>query len=116
MTWSSTDGKLVVYKDNVRAEAESEVKTGYNITGGGAWVLGQDQDERGGGFEVEDAFEGELAQVNIWSRVLTKQEVSIFSKNCESRISGDFKSWQDFKTGLRGNVQTKEHPSCKNCK
>ncbi|CAB4041436.1 Hypothetical predicted protein, partial [Paramuricea clavata] len=74
LTWSNVDGNLAVYKDNVMTDQASGVVTGKNISGGGRWVLGQDQDSVGGGFAIQDAFQGELAEVNVWGRVLTKQE------------------------------------------
>lgn len=43
--------------------------------GGGALVLGQDQDQRGAGFNPVESFVGSISQLNIWDRVLTPQQV-----------------------------------------
>lgn len=43
--------------------------------GGGALVLGQDQDQRGEGFNPVESFVGSISQLNIWDRVLTPQQV-----------------------------------------
>lgn len=45
--------------------------------GGGALVLGQDQDLRGEGFNPVESFVGSMSQLNIWDRVLTPQQVNL---------------------------------------
>lgn len=45
--------------------------------GGGALVLGQDQDQRGEGFNPVESFVGSISQLNIWDRVLTPQQVNV---------------------------------------
>lgn len=44
--------------------------------GGGALVLGQDQDQRGEGFNPVESFVGSLSQLHIWDRVLDPQQVN----------------------------------------
>ena len=110
------DGHFRVYKDNVVSDEEFGVRTGQNIIKGGRWVLGQDQDRVGGGFEIEDSFQGEMSEVNVWGRVITREEITRFSFDCHRRMDGDMKSWSQFKTGLRGNVRVVQRPSCTECK
>ena len=114
-TWSNVDGNLTVYKDNVMTDQTSGVRTGQSITGGGKWVLGQDQDTVGGGFEIEDSFHGELVEVNVWGRVLSRQEIARFSTDCQRRMDGDVKRWPEFRNGLRGSVRAVEEPGCGFC-
>lgn len=45
--------------------------------GGGALVLGQDQDQRGEGFNPVESFVGSLSQLNIWDYVLSPQQVAL---------------------------------------
>lgn len=47
------------------------------VVGGGALVLGQDQDQRGEGFNPVESFVGSISQLNIWDRVLTPQQVNV---------------------------------------
>lgn len=43
--------------------------------GGGVLVLGQDQDQRGEGFNPVESFVGSLSQLHIWNYVLSSQQV-----------------------------------------
>lgn len=39
-------------------------------------MLGQDQDQRGEGFNPVESFVGSLSQLHIWDRVLDPQQVN----------------------------------------
>lgn len=54
----------------------------------GVLILGQEQDEFGGGFVLGEMFLGSLAQVNIWGRSLSAVEVSELSR-CGLELYGD---------------------------
>ena len=56
--------------------------TGHTIRKGGTLVLGQDQDEVGGGFRKEESFEGMLSYVNVWDRVLSHSKIKEMSLSC----------------------------------
>ncbi len=61
-------------------------------------VLGQDQDSVGGGFATDDSFQGMLANVNVWNKVLTPDQIETMSKSClvgEENAGKVFK-WLDF--------------------
>lgn len=73
-TWQSSDGTTKLYQDGVLVETGT-VQSGHSITGGGALVLGQDQDSIGGGFDATQAWKGELDEVRVYSRVLSEAEV-----------------------------------------
>lgn len=112
-TWSNVRRDMAVYVNGEKKDEKDRVRTGESITGGGLWVLGQDQDKLGGGFAINDAFQGQMTEVNVWGRVLTKQEISSFSMDCQRRMNGDVRSWPEFRTGLRGEVRILEEPTCK---
>jgi hypothetical protein len=75
LTWQSSDGALKLYRDGVLIHSTSGIQTGHSIAGAGAVVLGQDQDSIGGGFDATQAWEGELDEVRVYSRVLSPAEV-----------------------------------------
>ncbi|XP_071541804.1 uncharacterized protein [Panulirus ornatus] len=57
-----------------------------NLTG--MLVLGQDQDNFGGGFSPGENFLGDLAQVDLWSRRLSQREIQDLS-SCQNELHGD---------------------------
>ena len=93
-------------------------KEGYakyiTIPGGGTWVLGQDQDYVGGGFDVSQMMLGEMTEVNIWDKVFSYEEIREFSISCQSKLQGNVKSWNDFLAGVKGNVRIVPKSTCCN--
>jgi hypothetical protein len=96
VTWESSSGKSTVYKDGALVKTIGNVKTGEQIKGGGIWVIGQDQDSVGAGFQAKDSFKGYVTQVNIWDRVLGSDEIKRFAKDCGSFMQGNYKTYSDF--------------------
>jgi hypothetical protein len=77
VTWTSVGGAVRVYKDGVLAFSNSvPVQAGTSITAGGALVLGQEQDAVGGGYELSQAFLGNLDEVALYPTALTAAQVS----------------------------------------
>lgn len=75
-TWRSSDGAWAMYLDGALAASGTGLQTGYSIAGGGALVLGQDQDSLGGGFDSTQAWKGELDDVRVYDRVLSADEIA----------------------------------------
>ena len=67
-------------------------------------MLGQDQDFLGGGLESVQSFKGMLANVNVWSEVLTPDEINVLSKSCKAEKAGNVYKWKDFLYGIKGNT------------
>ena len=110
-TWENTAGSWQLYKDGIRERNGSGLSVGRVIRGGGAVVLGQEQDSVGGGFASDQSFIGELTGVNVWDHVITSDEISRMSKACTGE-EGNVISWFDFRSGIRGNVTIIEPSSC----
>jgi len=83
---------------------------GHVIRGGGALVLGQEQDSFGGSFSANQCFLGEMTGVNIWDHVIGEQEIKCMSKSCLAGVGNVFQ-WRDFKPHLKGSVEQIK-PSC----
>jgi hypothetical protein len=96
VTWESSSGDVNVYKDGALSEILVDVQTGTQIKDGGIWVIGQDQDSPGGGFQAKDSFKGILTEVNIWNRTLGSDEIESFAKDCDSLVQGNYKAYSDF--------------------
>ncbi|XP_064199793.1 sushi, von Willebrand factor type A, EGF and pentraxin domain-containing protein 1 isoform X1 [Anguilla rostrata] len=107
VTWRSRDGDWKVYIDGGLSDGGKGLSVGTTIPGGGALVLGQDQDQRGEGFNPVESFVGSISQLNIWDRVLTAQQIKSLATSCPKDISrGNVLAWSDFLTGVIGRVKT----------
>ena len=74
VTWRSVDGRVLLYKDGALLFSGSRA-AGKSLISGGMLVLGQDQDEPGGGFQPSQAFRELLDEVRIYDRVLSGAEI-----------------------------------------
>lgn len=105
-TWENTNGELKLYKNGQREGQHGDLEVGYTVQSGGYLVLGQDQDRLGGGFALGQTLNAQLAEVNMWDRVLSESEIAAQYTNC--RIpSGAVVAWSEFKTLTHGNVIVK---------
>ena len=80
------------------------------ISGGGTFILGQEQDSQGGSFDANQSFICEMTGVNIWDHVIKGQEIMGMSKSCLTGEGNVFK-WRDFKDHVRDSVKI-INPSC----
>ena len=74
VSWDSVTGALEVYVDGVSAFSTTYA-TGADINPGGTFVLGQEQDVIGGGFNPAQTFSGEIYGVRLYDDVRTPAEV-----------------------------------------
>ena len=74
VAWRSSDGKFRVFKDGKLAFSGA-VSAGALISGGGTLVVGQEQDQVGGGFSATQAFSGKLDDIRFYRRMLSEEEV-----------------------------------------
>ena len=110
-TWENTAGSWNFYVDGELWENGVGLETGHVIDNNGIFILGQDQDSYGSGFERSQSFFGQMYGVNMWNRVLTKEEISHMSTNCSYGV-GNYLRWSDFVTGLHGGVTVTSPATC----
>ena len=58
-----------------------------------ALLLGQEQDEVGGGFQKGEAFIGYLSELNIWNSILNAKDVTDMA-SCQTMPRGNIVSWE----------------------
>ena len=92
-----------------RFEAQDKKLEATKLPTGGIWIIGQDQDRRGGGFQNRDSMKGVLAEVNIWDRILCSYEIAALASSCGPLMKGNVKAHNDFT--LKGGVKTFK-PAC----
>ncbi|XP_019410274.1 PREDICTED: sushi, von Willebrand factor type A, EGF and pentraxin domain-containing protein 1, partial [Crocodylus porosus] len=106
ITWTCTDGAWKVYIDGKLSDGGSGLSVGSKIPGGGALVLGQDQDQRGEGFNPAESFVGSISQLNIWDYVLSLEQVKSLATSCPEELQkGNVFAWPDFLPGVVGRVK-----------
>ena len=110
-TWENAAGSWNLYIDGTLWVNGDNLKTGHMIDNNGIVILGQDQDEYGGGFGVSQSFSGQMYGMNMWNRVLTAEDISHMSANCSYGV-GNYLRWRDFVTGLQGNVYKTSPATC----
>ncbi|XP_039996882.1 sushi, von Willebrand factor type A, EGF and pentraxin domain-containing protein 1 isoform X2 [Xiphias gladius] len=108
VSWRSWDGDWRIYINGKPSDGGKGLSVGTTIPGGGALVLGQDQDQRGEGFNPVESFVGSISQLNIWDRVLTQQQIKVLASSCPaSHVThrGNVLAWPDFLSGVVGRVK-----------
>ncbi|MBZ3871168.1 Sushi, von Willebrand factor type A, EGF and pentraxin domain-containing protein 1 [Sciurus carolinensis] len=106
ITWTSAGGAWKVYIDGKLSDSGTGLSVGTAIPGGGALVLGQEQDIKGEGFSPAESFVGSISQLNLWDYVLSPQQVKSLANSCPEELSrGNVLAWPDFLSGIVGKVK-----------
>ena len=79
--------------------------------GDGVLVLGQEQDDKGGAFSANEAFVGNMTQLNVWDRTLSALEIRTLMVSC-SDYTGSLYAWPDFLAGLKGRLKALDTQFC----
>jgi len=102
VTWESAGGTWHAYQDGAKIKSSSTpFQQGEVITGGGVMILGQEQDEIGGGFNLEENLIGEVSQMNIFDHVLSANDIYNLAYSCD-HVKGNVAAWGDFRETLYG--------------
>lgn len=65
------------------------------ISAGGSYVLGQEQDQLASNFSANEAFIGQISQLNIWSYELPASDIAGMARHAENFV-GNVIGWSDF--------------------
>ncbi|XP_061146113.1 neuronal pentraxin-1 [Syngnathus typhle] len=103
VTWSTRDGRWEAYQDGDLRGSGEDLAPWHPVRAGGVFILGQEQDTLGGRFDATQAFMGELADVQMWSSILSGADIQGLAL-CGSHLSGDVISWSDVDMELHGGV------------
>ena len=106
-TWNGAGGAVNLYIDGVNEQTgKADDYKSFNEDAG--FVIGQDQDSPGGGFEERQSFAGEVTQFNVWDYPLDPHVISeMATSRCDEPIVGNYLGWPEFRFHIRGNVQIK---------
>ncbi|XP_078371653.1 sushi, von Willebrand factor type A, EGF and pentraxin domain-containing protein 1-like [Oculina patagonica] len=102
VTWESAGGTWHSYKDGVKIRSSAAAfQQGEVVSGGGVLILGQEQDELGGGFNTEENFIGDVSQMNIFDYVMSANDIYNLAYSCD-HVKGNVAAWGDFREQLFG--------------
>lgn len=102
VTWESAGGTWYSYKDGVEIKSSSQAfQQGEVISGDGVMILGQEQDELGGGFNTQENFIGDISQLNIFDYMLSANDIYNLVYSCD-HVKGNVAAWSDFRERLFG--------------
>nr|XP_057941239.1 uncharacterized protein LOC131137376 isoform X1 [Doryrhamphus excisus] len=111
VTWSSRTGGAELWINGMVGERRY-LKSGYTISSGGVFILGNDQDGMLG-ISNMDAFVGRMTDVNVWDYALSTANIRD-QMSCERNVTaqGNVFSWGSTKLSLYGGVQLDSQYRC----
>jgi len=75
-SWRSSDGLVELWRDGMLVDTFIHAGTvGLTIADDGAWVLGQEQDAQGGGFDANQAWIGPVGEFSVYRTMLSASRV-----------------------------------------
>ncbi|XP_051892478.1 serum amyloid P-component-like [Pristis pectinata] len=110
ITWESKDGSVTVWVNGQRSLQKVAGK-GQFVASSGQFILGQEQDSVGGGFNKDQSFVGEITDVHMWDRVLATSEIELISEGCFD-TGGNIINWGTTDYRSVGNVRIEDNNDC----
>ncbi|XP_059810251.1 mucosal pentraxin-like [Hypanus sabinus] len=110
VTWESREGLVTIWVNGKRSLQKIGGK-GRVVKGSGQFILGQEQDRPGGGFDIRQSFVGEITDVNMWDCVLETSKIETANEGCFF-TGGNIISWGTTSHVSRGTVTIKNNNDC----
>ena len=107
------NGRMIADAQIDNASIPSTIEESHDISNY-AFVIGQEPDSLRGDYNSHQAFYGNIAELNMWGRVLGNGEISRIA-NCEELKKGDIISWNKKKLMIsKAKIEDVDHSSfCK---
>lgn len=104
VTWQQRNGSWALYADGREKAAASGLLASQAIAGHGTFIIGQDQDSLGGTFKEKEAFSGNLTDLQVWQRKLSRGQVAKV-RSCIAIEEGLVFGWSHNILEVEGRVQ-----------
>ncbi|KAG8436359.1 hypothetical protein GDO86_007454 [Hymenochirus boettgeri] len=111
VAWTTRDGMWTAFQDGKKKGSNENLSAWHPIKPNGVIIFGQEQDTLGGRFDATQAFVGEVAQFNIWDKVLSPKEIEGIA-NCTAPLSGNLIHWDDRQVDVFGGATKGLFESC----
>ncbi|XP_072373708.1 C-reactive protein-like [Scyliorhinus torazame] len=109
VTWEARSHLVTVWVNGERT-LQKRIQKAF-VHGGGAIILGQEQDKVRGGFDTVQSFVGEITDVNMWDHALKACEVKTISQGLHC-AGGNIISWASVRFIAKGTVHIKNNNDC----
>ena len=94
VTWNSTGGAWEMFADGVSVDSGSGLESGVTLAGGGALIIGNDQDSVDGGYDPAAEVAATLYDARIFDDVRTGAEIAAnFDQTLANTESGMIANW-----------------------
>ncbi|ROT60958.1 putative neuronal pentraxin-2 [Penaeus vannamei] len=103
-TYAHGSASWRIFLDGERQAEGSLPKEPGPLEPNGAYVIGQEQDSFGGGFQRDQSFSGEITELNFWERVLDDRTIARVAA-CRDDQEGDILAWSDQRWNITGEVR-----------
>ncbi|XP_041672001.1 serum amyloid P-component-like [Cheilinus undulatus] len=101
-TWKSKGGLNTVWVNGKRS-GRKILGANASITGDPIIILGQDQDNYGGGFDKAESFVGDITDVQMWNSAISPCEISLYINGCNVP-PGNVLNWKHLFSLIAGSV------------
>ncbi|KAM8735725.1 C-reactive protein-like [Acanthopagrus schlegelii] len=102
-TWDAAYGVMQLWIDG-KPSSRIFVSSGSNINGPIIIVLGQDQDNHGGGFNAKQSFVGMMSDVHMWDYVVSPHEIQNYAHQFVGFTPGNVLNWRELEFQTVGRV------------
>ncbi|KAM5129901.1 C-reactive protein-like [Mantella aurantiaca] len=107
VSWSSSTGNVIVWINEEKLNA-NDFQKGHVIAYDPIIIIGQDQEKYGGNFDAQQSFVGDIADVNMWDKVLSTGDIMDYING--DYIEGNVINWKAFRYELFGDVTISPAP------
>ncbi|XP_069953925.1 uncharacterized protein, partial [Cherax quadricarinatus] len=98
-------GEWNIFQDGeLRAHGTFPI-TDTPLLGNGVYIIGQEQDSMGGGFQRDQCFSGEITELNFWDTELSNHTIKRVSK-CEEEVEDATLKWSLQEWQLAGEARS----------
>ncbi|XP_053546406.1 carbonic anhydrase 6 [Bombina bombina] len=108
--WDSNTGNAELFVSGLPGK-EKNIQQGYQIKSGGVILLGKDRADLLGLFS--NGFRGWISHLNLWSEILSTEDIKLLSQCRMANIWGDVIAWGKTTTIVSGGVMLEPDNSCK---
>lgn len=113
--WKSYSGSWSIYLDGVLRDSGVGLSLNSNVSGGGKFILGQEQDSVGGRFSEAESLIGRVYRLDVWDYMLDTADISKLADECQQSMDGSLVKWSDFLPRIQGDIKVENSTFCSEC-